>query len=185
MKIINRTLNMMLLMALSMTVNQAGAADWVMGAGVTLGGDELGGTSADTVDAGELIRFYGGLHVPFGSSPLSVQLTMGYHYDVVTSEQGDGTFDRLEFELIPYFQLDKIRLGVGVTQHTSVLFDQPSGFGDYEFDDATGLVMEAGYQMGRVRHIWINVRLVDIEYTSPSFGTVDGSYIGFSGTYTF
>lgn len=185
MKIINRMLNMMLFTALSMTVNQISAADWVMGAGVTIGGDELGGTSVDTVDAGELIRLYGGLNVPFGSTPLSVQLTMGYHYDMVSSEQGEGTFDRLEFELIPYFHLDKLRLGVGVTQHTSVLFDQPSGFSDYDFDDATGLVVEAGYQLGRVRQAWVSIRLVDIEYTSPSFGTVDGSYIGFSGTYTF
>ncbi|MFW2374596.1 MAG: hypothetical protein ACN4GM_15830 [Gammaproteobacteria bacterium] len=153
----------MFLMALSMTVNQASAADWLVGAGLTIGGDELGGTSVDTVDAGELIRVYGGVQLPVGDSPLKVQLTMGYHFDSVESEQGTGSFDRLEFELIPYYYLDKFRLGLGVTQHVSVAFDQPTGFPDYDFDDATGIVFEVAHVLGRHERAWLHLRLVDIE----------------------
>ena len=103
MKKMGGLLNMMLLMAVSMTVNQANAAQWLVGGGVTIGGDELGGTSIETVDAGELLRFYGGVLLPVGDSPLKVQLTMGYHFDSVESSDGTGSFDRLEFELIPFY----------------------------------------------------------------------------------
>lgn len=185
MKTIGSVLNMMLLMAASMTVNQASAANWLVGGGFTIGGDELGGTSINTVDAGELLRLYGGVLLPVGETPLKVQLTMGYHFDSVESEQGTGSFDRLEFELIPYYHLEKFRLGAGVTQHTSVAFDQPPGFSDYDFDDATGLVIEAGYIIGRNQNVWVHVRLVDIEYTTQYLATVDGSYIGFGGAIIF
>lgn len=186
MKKMGGLLNMMLLMAVSMTINQANAAQWLVGGGVTIGGDELGGTTVDTIDAGELLRFYGGVLLPVGDSPLKVQLTMGYHFDSVESADGTGSFDRLEFELIPFYHLDKLRLGAGVTQHTNVAFDQPSGFPDFDFDDSTGLVLEAGYMIGRNQNTWLHVRLVDIEYSSPSLlGKVDGSYIGFGGTVMF
>lgn len=185
MKKMGSLLNMMLLMAVSLTVNHANAAQWLVGGGVTIGGDELGGTTIETVDAGELLRFYGGVLLPVGDSPLKVQLTMGYHFDSVESSDGTGSFDRLEFELIPFIHLDRLRLGAGVTQHTSVALDQPSGFADYDFDDSTGLVLELGFMMGRTENAWLNVRFVDIEYEEQSWGKVDGSYIGFGGTLMF
>ena len=182
MKTIGRVFTIMLL-TVSMTSIQAGELEWLVGGSITIGGDELGGTSIDTVDAGELIRVFGGVKLPVGDSPFNLQLTMGYHFDSVESEQGTGSFDRLEFELIPFIHLDKFRLGVGVTQHISVEFDQPSGFTDYEFDDATGVVFEVAHTIGRDQRAWMHVRLVDIEYTSPSYGTVDGGYIGFGATF--
>lgn len=159
-----------------------------VGGGLTLGGDTLGtvyysgGDSAD-IKAGGLFHIYGGLMYHFYGSPIAARLALGYHFDQANARNASATFDRNTLEVIPFYTEAYYRIGLGLIRHMSPKLDI-SDFGDanVDFKDATGLLLEYGYNLGT--HIWIDLRYVSIKYEleHPEYyvnpDSADGSHLG-------
>lgn len=164
-----------------------GGFDFVLTAGLTIGGDDFveieddNGDHVDDLEAGGLIYLGAGGHYRFANSPLSIQAVYAYHWDSVDADNGDATFDRFELDMILFYNNGPHRFGAGMTQHfgPSLDVDIDYGFnGDIDFDDATGVLIEYGYMFSA--HGGIGVRYTDIEYdlSDISGESVDGSNVG-------
>lgn len=177
----------------------------VLGLALTFGGDEISresvdtvfsGTDTETIDAGELIYFYGGFHI--SREKLQIQTTLGYHVDQINGSNGDTSFTRFPLEVIGFARFEKVRIGAGISHHISPKYERDVD-GDpklsAKFDDATGFVIQADYLFGSFSSGTgtIGIRYTDIEYELKSVGSataagankLDGSNIGISLGYLF
>ncbi|MBU2882516.1 hypothetical protein KO525_08765 [Psychrosphaera sp. B3R10] len=169
--------------------------------GYAFGGDDMGtleyedGSSSD-VSAGGGFTMGGGVDIAidsesFGfSKPIGVKLSGAYKFDSATADNADITFDRFEFTVLPYVQLnEKVTLGAGVSFHTGVEFSlemDGSGSESYEFDGATAFVAELGFKQNE-QLSW-GFRFTSVEYTLANYSGAEatsGSNFGGFMTYSF
>jgi len=170
---------------------------FVLGAGITTGGDKIldvdlydedGDSSSADLYAGAFIHIYGGLNFLIPNSDFSVQSTIGWFGDTITAENGSVSFTRIPLEVIPYYNVNNIRIGFGLTYHLNPELDGSDAAGpnaDLDFDDALGTVLSIEYKFGNgfaagLRHTSIEYELSDFDATS-----LDGSNIGLYGTFLF
>lgn len=176
----------------------------VLGMALTFGGDEISreeidtifsGTDSESIDAGELIYFYGGVHVT--RKNLQLQATLGYQADTINGSNGDTGFCRYPLEVIAFATFEKYRVGAGVSRHLNPEYERDVD-GDPElnadFKDATGFVIQADYLIGDLGNgtAAVGLRYTDIEYEAEgaNFDIVpgakfDGSNIGINFSYLF
>lgn len=176
----------------------------VLGVALTFGGDEISreeidtifnGTDTESIDAGELIYFYGGVHVT--RKNLQLQATLGYQADTISGSNGDTGFCRYPFEVIAFATFEKYRVGAGVSRHLNPEYERDVD-GDpklnADFKDATGFVIQADYLIGDIGKgtAAVGLRYTDIEYEAEggNFDIVpgakfDGSNIGLNFSYLF
>ncbi len=91
-----------------------------IGMGVTGGGETLttvqwadGGSAK--IKSGGLIDFRAGMDYQLPNSPVSLQASVGYHFDRVNASNGNVQFVRFPFEALAYFQAaPNLRLGGGL-----------------------------------------------------------------------
>lgn len=159
-----------------------------VGGGLAFGGDTVaeydveyygGDDGSEDVDAGEGLFIYGGARFNFPQSNLSLQLLGGYHSAMVWGEDADVSFSRLVLDLMPFLEFEKVRLGVGLTRHVAVEFED-DGVYDYsvDYDDATGFVIQAEWKINRM--FALGVRHTKIDY-EPSDKGVYYDYYYYSG----
>lgn len=177
---------------------------FLIGGAITHGGDSVAdydfydddGKRVDSADlkAGELIHVYAGLyyrHKQTDAFSYGAQINAGYFFDSITADNGDATLSRVPLEFIPYIEYNSLRIGLGVTQHTSIEFedDVDDGVidGDIEFSDATGAVFLMEFIISP--KITVGLRFVDIEYdidyADIAFEPIDASHVGISVTGLF
>lgn len=163
-------------------------ARFTLGMGLTLGGETLAtaeytdGTTTD-IDTGDLIHLYAGMVYDFPDSPYQGSISLGYHFD--TADDGDKSvsFERYPLEVLGFIRQDRYRFGAGISYHLSPEFEQ-SDFGqpDVKFDDALGVVFEAGFHLSKI--LWLDLRYVFIEYdvdkvgSQNASGSIDGDHFG-------
>ncbi|MBI5783923.1 MAG: outer membrane beta-barrel protein [Rhodocyclales bacterium] len=175
----------------------AAAADYnnsghfLLGMGLTFGGDTLvtlhytdGSTSS--IKSGGLVHIYGGYEYRF-SNRVSVQANVGYHVDDENAKNGSVKFSRYPLELLGYYGItDNVRLGGGLRYVTS---PKVSGSGvvdsaDFEFNNATGLVVEGEYLISP--QFGVKLRAVSEKYKlKDGSASANGNHGGIYASYYF
>jgi hypothetical protein len=158
---------------------------FLLGAGITAGGDKLGTTvqysdgSAVDLNAGGLLALYAGMDYRYPNK-VSVQATIGYHVDDRSAKNGSVRFDRYPFEMLAYYGItDQFRLGGGVRY---VMNPKVSGSGiasgtAYEFDSTTGAIIEGEYFFTPT--FGLKIRAVSETYKPKNGGnSVNGNHGG-------
>ncbi|WP_156499746.1 hypothetical protein, partial [Oleiphilus sp. HI0061] len=160
--------------------------------GFTFGGDDLlkveyTNGDSEELTAGGLLDLKLGLIYNINDT-YSIQSSIGYHFDALLAENGDGDFTRIPVELLGFYNYDKHRFGGGLTLHTSPEFEAESddiGLDENaEFEDASGLVIEYGYKTSdsaviALRYVDINYEVTKYNGSSVDSGPdSDGSHIG-------
>jgi len=157
--------------------------------GYAFGGEDMGsleyddGTSTD-ISAGGGFTLGGGLDLDLSNMDLGVEKDMGvrltgnYHFDSATASNADVTFDRFEFSVMPYVQLnEKISVSAGISLHTGVEFTAEfDGQSDetLEFDGATALVAEFVYKYSDQLSWAVRATSVDYEASTINGRSLDG-----------
>lgn len=149
--------------------------EFLAGVGIGFGGDELATVSfTDGSDqdlrAGSGFAFNLGLVHHFEDSPYSLQATTGYFVHDTSAENTNARFSRYPIEVLGFWRRDEHRLGGGIVHHMSPTLDMDNLGGTFDFDDATGFVLEYGYS-------YFSIRYTSLEYSIGS-AEVDGSGIG-------
>lgn len=170
-------------------------ASWrpVVNGAFTEGGDDLvkvqfRNADSEKIKAGGLLMLGGGMvYTPAGGA-VSLRLTINYHFDTITAKNGDASFERFPLEALLFFNAAPHRLGVGLSHHLSPEaefdFDDQSRE-TVKFDDATGVVVEYGYQV--TPQIWLGLRYTTISYDAQDLAReeVDGDHVGLTASFTF
>lgn len=157
---------------------------FVLGAGITYGGDKLATAYYDDGEeidlrAGDMIALLAGLDYRINQD-FSVQGTVGYHLDRAGARNGDMRFERIPFELLGYYHVnDKVRVGGGLRYVTGVEFRSSGAgdIGDYKFKNTTSAVAELEYLF--TPRMGLKVRYVNDEFKEKTFGgKVKGDHVG-------
>ena len=173
--------------------------------GIQNGGDEMwalvdseSGDQVDSSRAGGYVRLTLGGEIAVGDTPFSVQIGAGLLRDGLTSNvdindpgAGKSVFKRKVIELIPFWNFDRHRVGVGVAAHLEPTFHaNPEGPGSFkeEFDDAVGAVFQ--YDIRYDQDISVGARYTYINYESDDLTLLpkdeySGRSIGLHFTYAF
>jgi len=164
---------------------------FVLGAGLTFGGDKLAtayyerGGEID-LHAGSMVALLAGLDYRV-SQEFSVQGTVGYHVDNASANNGDMRFERIPFELLGYYHVnEQVRVGGGVRYVTGVKFRSSGAgdIGDYKFKDTTSAVAEIEYLFTPM--IGVKLRYVNDEFKEKYYGDkVKGDHVGILGNFYF
>jgi hypothetical protein len=182
----------------------SGGLHFVLNGGLTFGGDTVDTatyTNGDSVSikAGGLVQFGGGGLWQLTDIPMATQLTVNYHVDDATAQNGSATFDRTPIELTFFYTgVDKWRFGAGArfVQSPKYKYHVDGGTDkSVSYKSTTGVLVEVGY--GFTQHAWANLRFVSEKY-QPTSQTVngvttnmsnspalDGSHIGLNFVYVF
>jgi hypothetical protein len=149
------------------------------------GGDDLYNdeVQSSTASIGDGVAIGAGLlYRPFERSAFELQGWVGYKFDWFQGVFGDDVgFSRNVIQLLGnYRNNDKWYVGGGLVFHLHPEFeDQLYGFNEQlEFDDATGVTIEGGWN-------WVGLQCTYIEYKSPIYGKFDGSNCGVRITFRF
>jgi hypothetical protein len=164
----------------------------LIGIGLTFGGDKLAtadftdGTS-DTIRAGGLVTFYGGVEFR-ATDVLAVQATVGYHVDDTrAASNGSIRFSRYPVDVLALFSInDKVRLGGGVEFVNSPKLTGSGAVGSFtvEFKNSVGLVLEGEYLF--TRNFGMKARAASHTFKiKGSSEEVNGSYGGLMLNYYF
>lgn len=174
----------------SQPVNDGGVFRGVLMAGGTVGGEVLAeveidddfffSNSDDELRAGEGIYLGGGFAYHSGSSPLSLQATVGYHFSSLDASNGDVDFSRTTLDFLAFFQFaPQHRIGLGITHHLEPEFEIDISGGIDEtivFDDATGVILEYGWSF--TDFATLGVRFVAIDYEIGNVESLNGNHVG-------
>lgn len=157
---------------------------FVLGAGITFGGDKLATAyydDGDEVDlrAGDTLALVAGVDYRIDQD-FSLQGTVGYHVDRAGADNGDMRFERIPFELLGYYHVnDKLRVGGGLRYVTGVKFRSSGAgdIGDYKFKDTSSPVAEIEYLFSP--RMGLKLRYVNDEFKEKGYGgKVKGDHVG-------
>ncbi|MFA6902260.1 MAG: hypothetical protein WC236_04160 [Gallionellaceae bacterium] len=183
---------------LSLSVASAQAVEFkgVVGLGYDAGGDTLatvtftdGSTSEVKANAGLL--FNGGVVIVTGD--FETQATVGYKFD--SSKKATNvnvTFDVLPVELMEFYRTDNLRMGLGLSYHSSptlkIDFPGNAAHGTYKFKDAIGYVAQIGWSP-RTGSYSIDLRYTAIKYlpnyANPAKAEYNGNSVGLGASFYF
>jgi len=164
---------------------------FVLGAGITFGGDKLATAyydDGDEVDlrAGDTLALVAGVDYRIDQD-FSLQGTVGYHVDRAGADNGDMRFERIPFELLGYYHVnDKLRVGGGLRYVTGVRFRSSGAgdIGDYKFKDTSSPVAEIEYLFSP--RMGLKLRYVNDEFKEKTYGgKVKGDHAGIFANFYF
>jgi hypothetical protein len=167
-----------------------------VGVGITYGGDQIGNTvnytngDSSKLQAGSLIDLRAGVEYQAIESPLSFQLSLGYHVDdTLAAKNGSASFSRFPLEVLAHYLVaDTWRIGAGVRKALGAETSSSGNGTGYvyaqKYSSSTGFILEGEYLP--TRHIGIKIRAVNETYTPQTYGKkVDGSHVGVIGVFYF
>lgn len=166
----------------------------IVNLGIQNGGNEIiglydnaSGEQVDSLRAGGFWLGQLGANIALGESPFSLQMTGGVLYGNLTSNVNadKAQFKRKVFELIPFWNFSRYRLGAGATLHKDpeyhVNLDGGESFTETA-DDATGLVLQADVRYDQNLMVGMRVTNIKYEFTGTSF---NGNAFGIHVTASF
>ncbi len=143
--------------------------------GLTGGGDRISGIPLPEgkereIGAGGAYQIGMGTRYQLGIVPLSLALSINYHYDADHNENDDASFRRVPLEAMLYFEMPgNLRLGRGIryvrwARATSTI----NGISEkIAFKNTRGNVIEIGYHV--VPYGWVDLRYVKETYQVESY----------------
>lgn len=169
------------------------SASFLMGLGLTVGGDKLASASftdgsSKSIKAGGLFYFKAGVDWQF-QPRWSFQGSLGIHGDSVNATNGSLKFQRNFMEGLFHFDTTRTqRFGCGLRKTSSARFTSSgaANVGGIDFDSKAGLVVEYEWFHKQGARGWgMSLRYVNEKYTPsrvdgiPVSGPdVDGSHLG-------
>ncbi|HJV72230.1 hypothetical protein [Ideonella sp.] len=160
------------------------------GGGKTLIDVEYSGGSHRKISSGGLTHVFGGIEYTEPGSAVTIQATVGYHFDRASASNGSVSFSRVPFEVLGFWNAnDNWRFGGGLRKATSAQFDVSGVLKDYASDfnmrTSVGVVLQAEYLFGA--HGSVFLRYVDESYKSNYLvgGEVDGNHGGLGLAWRF
>lgn len=190
-----KKIGLSLLLATGMFSGNAFAAESIdatpfLKLGYAFGGDDRGelnyeGGGSSEVTSGGGYTIGGGLRFPINSLDLSknvgLNLSAAYHADSATASNADITFDRFEFAVMPYVELnEKVTFSAGVEFHTGVEWTLEDDYTDItlEYDSATALAAELIFNTGTPAFKW-SIKAALVDYSGSDFDEeISGSNVG-------
>jgi hypothetical protein len=162
----------------------------VFKAGIDFGGDKLAGAtftngSSDSIKAGELLYFGGGISILADSKEIETELTISYKFDQINASNGDIKFTRYPLDALVFYRFPKFRLGGGLTYHLNPKLSSSgagAGAGNAKFDDSLGLVLQADYLI--TQKLSVGGRYTSVKYKVGG-ASFDGSAVGVTFGMTF
>ncbi len=171
---------------------------WIFKTAFTKGGDKVGeigvtlGNQSErtNISAGGNFIASVGRAFPVGVSGMSIQATIGWHWEGVSASNGDAGFDRYPLEIIPFYQFKQHRIGAGLTYGLSPTLDLTDAGGEkVKFKDSLGFLIEYDYMFEHEYpdlDLIIGLRYASIDYDTVSnhgntvtgLDDIDGSYGG-------
>jgi hypothetical protein len=158
---------------------------FVLGLGLTNGGDKLADVqfndgSSDSIKAGGLVHFFGGVEYRF-TPQWSTEVNIGYHVsDTREATNGSLKFARVPVELLGRYTINpRWRVAAGVRHSTNVKFKGSGVLAQTNegFDNATGFAIEGEYLF--TRNIGMKLRAVSEKFKSKDFlDKVNGNHVG-------
>jgi len=159
-------------------------------AGYAFGGEERSGLeyddgSSSDISAGGGFTIGGGLRFPIQGleidQDVGVNLSAAYHGDSATASNAEITFDRFEFAIMPFVELnDKVTFAAGVEFHTGVEWsgeDDRSEF-SVEYDASTAIAAELIFNT-RSKNIQWSIKAALVDYSATDFDEeISGSNVG-------
>jgi hypothetical protein len=182
----NRILRWMMLPVLLFPPAALAEVRPLLGIGFNQGDDELTIPHLTVLGQGESIYANGGAYVQAGAlfyreSPrqYGVRATIGYQYDNSDASNSSATYYVVPIELIPFWELQRARYGVGLAYHVEPRFKATGDIRhlDQRFDDALGIVMQAEWRLHD--RFSVGLRYTLIEYHAASQETeIEGNTAG-------
>ncbi|MEY4563998.1 MAG: hypothetical protein RLZZ618_3275 [Pseudomonadota bacterium] len=165
-----------------------------VGFGLTAGGDTLAAvnfSNGDTVNisAGGMVDFRGGVDFQITNTPLSVQLSLGYHFDSANGSNGSYTFRRFPMEALGYVSVsNNVRLGAGLRKSLDARITSSGVLADDDvpFDSTVGGILEAEYFP--IKQLGLKLRYVNEHFKGTGINSglkFDGSHGGIYASYYF
>jgi hypothetical protein len=162
----------------------------LVGIAITGGGDKLSSVEfvdgpTQSVTAGGLVQFYGGVEYHEKGSPVGVQATLGYHVDSVNADNGSQKFQRFPAEVIALFNATpKFRMGIGARYAMAAKFtsDGAGYVGNGDFKSQLGGLVMAEWLI--TQSMGVQLRYVHETYKLDGL-KVDGSHGGLGFNYYF
>lgn len=159
-------------------------------AGLSSGGDTLAEVTytngdSEKIKAGGMFYFAAGPSLEFANSPWSVQALLGRHFDSVSADNAELSFERNTLELQVFNRIGAHRLGLGYVKHLSPEYEQSGSFvtpGTAQFADANGLSFEYNW-MPVGSKVGLSARAVKIDYDLESVNGVPVVPESFSGNH--
>lgn len=146
-----------------------------VGFGLAYGGDKLATITFTDESDEDLLAGAGytmaiGVVKNFEDSPLAIQGTVGYFVDETSARNSRARFSRYPIEVLAVYRDGNHRFGGGLTHHLSPTLNMDNLGEKFDFDSATGFVMEYGYR-------YFSVRYTRLSYSIGN-SDIDGSGIG-------
>ena len=145
--------------------------EFLLGIAITYGGDELANvkvvknkdTITEHMNSGELFYIYGGALVQIPGMAFRTQITIGYHIDQVDADNGSISFTRVPIDVIPMWEFEKHRIGMGLTYHMFNRLDgKDAGYPVIDYADAFGTLFTYHYKL--TQDISVGFRYTEVKY---------------------
>ena len=148
------------------------------------GGDRLATVSfvngdTQSLRAGQGITLSVGGYFRPADSPFELRGSLGYKYATAAASNADINVTRVVLQFIGDYRFENgAYFGGGLAMHNGAKLDGDGFFQNVDFDDATGIVIEAGWR-------WVGVHYTNIKYSNPFIQSVDASHFGVRLNYRF
>lgn len=145
--------------------------------GITGGGDTLSGITLSNGTKSEIIAG-GAYQIGLGTRyqldvvPVSLALSVNYHYDADHNEYDDASFRRVPLEALLYIEMPgNLRLGAGTRYvHSARATSTINGVSEkIAFKNTRGSVVEIGYHVAP--YGWVDLRYVKETYQVESYSS--------------
>lgn len=169
----------------------AQAAGMVLTGEIAFGGDDLVIVSGgEDLHAGELLNLGIGFDFDLNAAKtLLLRTGINYKFTAVEASNGDAYFDRWPLDLILVWRQGNASLGAGLTYHLSPSYEiDANGItSEADFDDALGLLLQAGFMVTPTMELGVRVTMIEYEPSVPltwwpsgaPIDKVDGDSFGF------
>jgi hypothetical protein len=151
--------------------------------GLDFGGDTLvtvlftdGSTSSIKANAG--LYLGGGVALVTDDKTITTEITLSWKQDNVTASNADVTFTRYPLDALVFYNMERVRVGGGLTYHMSPKL-RSSGFAPNptaDYDNAVGTVLGADYRYNQ--NGFLGLRYTSLEYSGAGLLTKKTNGLG-------
>lgn len=132
------------------------------------------------IKSGELFYFYTGAMIAIPHVAFRTQVTIGYHVDAIKTNDGTITFSRIPLDIIPTWEFEKHRMGLGITYifEPKLDTDNIEGIEDVNYSETIGTMIHYQYKFSQ--RFSIGARYTEVKYSPVGDASVssNGAHLG-------
>ena len=114
--------------------------------GISFGGEELGRTANETLEAGGGFSVLYGFNI-IGNQNFHYQVSLGYESDSISASNGDGSFEKITSDFIMLKKVGKARFGAGLSFHFNPTFENSAPGSNFsnKMPNAAGIITHVDF----------------------------------------